>query len=397
MSRRAERISTRSCTPDEIMFGREYEYVRAKRRSVARSRELLNIDGQRRWRVEETGAAEGVFIPGRCIYAQNEAYLELANPGFGVQSLVTSWALLVLLGCLFTTWLWYGLALHPLLFGRVFFLSWNEPYESAMLTLVIGGWTVMLLFVAGFVFFVVMMFIGLGARTAFFSPLRGRVRFNRKTRQVYVLRPGYCGGDKVFAWDRLEAVLKPFPARMEPKVVRYEQAQPLVLYHPPFSADDTSAEGEDVIFIESATNTYFPEGVAGLWEYIRQYMEEGPSVDVIPPNAPASFKQVPRYLPPAYSTYCGMPSTAQCRLEMDVSFYLPLYMALAQSTCSWARFPKEWESDSGIGEPEERPVQAGAVMTAMVYRAEGKLANADEAEFMRRWGTAEGLDEAMAR
>ncbi|WP_354675603.1 hypothetical protein [Cupriavidus alkaliphilus] len=112
---------SRGC--DEIMFGREYEYVRAKRRSVARSRELLNIDGRRRWRVDETGAAEGVFIPGRCIYAQNEAYLELANPGFGVQSLVTSWALLVLLGCLFTSWLWYGLALHPLLFGRVFFLS----------------------------------------------------------------------------------------------------------------------------------------------------------------------------------------------------------------------------------------------------------------------------------
>ncbi|WP_354675604.1 hypothetical protein [Cupriavidus alkaliphilus] len=84
----------------------------------------------------------------------------------------------------------------------------------------------MLLFAAASCFFVVMIFIGLGARTAFFSPLRGRVRFNRKTRQVYVSRPGYCGGDKVFAWDRLEAVLKPFPARMEPKVVRYKQAQP---------------------------------------------------------------------------------------------------------------------------------------------------------------------------
>ncbi|WP_265920870.1 DUF6708 domain-containing protein [Cupriavidus nantongensis] len=379
------------------MFGREYEYVRAMRRSVAKSRELLNIDGQRRWRVNEDGAAEGIFVPGRCIYAQNDAYLELANPGFGVQSMVTSLALLVLLSCLLMVWVWYGLALHPLLFGRVLFLSWNEPYESAMLPLVIGGWTIMLFFVAGFVFFVYMMFVGLGARTAFFSPLRGRVRFNRKTRQVYVLRPGYCGGDKVFAWGRLEAVLKPFPARMEPKVVRYLQAQPLVLYHPPFSADDAAAVGEDVIFIESATVAYYPEGVAGLWEYIRRYMEEGPSIDVIPPNAPTSFKQVPRYLPPAYSTYCGMPSAAQCRFELEVSFYLPLYMFLAQSTCYWPRFPKAWESDSGIGEPEERPVQAGAVMTAMVYRAKGKLAKADEVDFMKRWGTAEGLNDAMAR
>lgn len=29
------------------MFGHEYEYVRARRRSVAKARELLNIEGQR--------------------------------------------------------------------------------------------------------------------------------------------------------------------------------------------------------------------------------------------------------------------------------------------------------------------------------------------------------------
>ena len=41
---------------------------------------------------------------------------------------------------------------------------------------------------------------------------------------------------------------------------------------------------------------------------------------------------------------------------------------LSQMTCSWPRFPKEWHSDSGLGEPEDRPVQTGAVMTALVYR-----------------------------
>ncbi|SPA56456.1 protein of unknown function [Cupriavidus taiwanensis] len=48
-------------------------------------------------------------------------YLELANPGFGVQSMMTSVALLILLSCLLTVWVWYGLTLHLLLFGRVCF------------------------------------------------------------------------------------------------------------------------------------------------------------------------------------------------------------------------------------------------------------------------------------
>ncbi|UDM53393.1 hypothetical protein [Cupriavidus sp. MP-37] len=82
---------------------------------------------------------------------------------------------------------------------------------------------------------------------------------------------------------------------------------------------------------------------------------------------------------------------------MDVSLYLPLYMALVQSTCFWPRFPTAWESDSGMGEPEDRPVQTGAVMTAMVYRAEGRLSLADEVQFMKHWGTEEGLQEALAR
>jgi len=66
-------------------------------------------------------------------------------------------------------------------------------------------------------------------------------------------------------------------------------------------------------------------------------------------------------------------------------------------TCSWPRFPKEWQSDSGLGEPEDRPVQTGAVMTALVYRAEGRLSPEDDVEFLTHWGTEEALTEAKAR
>ncbi|SPA31228.1 hypothetical protein CBM2637_B110405 [Cupriavidus taiwanensis] len=51
------------------MFGREYEWARARRRAIAKACELLNIEGQLRWHVDKTGAAEGIFIPGRCVYA----------------------------------------------------------------------------------------------------------------------------------------------------------------------------------------------------------------------------------------------------------------------------------------------------------------------------------------
>ncbi len=77
---------------------------------------------------------------------------------------------------------------------------------------------------------------------------------------------------------------------------------------------------------------------------------------------------------------------------METTFHM-----LSQITCSWPRFPKEWNSDSGLGEPEDKPVQTGAVMTALVYRSEGKLSLDDEVELLTHWGTKEALDEAKTR
>ena len=239
------------------------------------------------------------------------------------------------------------------------------------------GWTLFLLLAIGALFLIYLLFVRGGVRTAFFSPIRGRIRFNRVTRKAYVLRPKYCGGNAVFEWDKLIALLKPYPARFER--VAAKRGFPLALYHPPFRQDDPLAEGEDVIFVGPISLPGAPEYVAGLWEYIRRFMEEGPSVDYISAGAPPTYSKIPRFLSPAYSTYCGMPSYRQCLLEMGAVFYLPLYRLLVQSTCTWPCFPEEWQSDSGVGEPEAQPVQTGAVMTALVYRAEGKLSKEDAA------------------
>ena len=116
-------------------------------------------------------------------------------------------------------------------------------------------------------------------------------------------------------------------------------------------------------------------------------MEEGPTVDYIPEKTPSNYKKFPRYLPALYTTYCGAPSRLQYQLEQRPGFMETTCHMLSQMTCRWPRFPKAWASDGGLGEPEDSPVQTGAVMTAMVYRAEGKLSQEDEVEFLSHWGT----------
>lgn len=40
--------------------------------------------------------------------------------------------------------------------------------------------------------------------------------------------------------------------------------------------------------------------------------------------------------------------------EINLGFLETTCQMLSQATCTWPRFPKEWQSDSGLGEPEDR-------------------------------------------
>lgn len=341
--------------------------------------------------MEVDGEGVGISPPGRCVYAQNDAYLELCNPGWSTQWHAGFGNAFVLLA-LFVIWVWYGIAVHPLLFGKlIFFWRVASNYDSGDL---LFGWLLLFPLALGSAYLIYIWFILGGWRTAWFSPLRGRIRFNRLTRKVYVLRPDSCGGNAVFEWDRLVALLHRTPPghRLEGRIDSC-----LVLYHPPFDAYDPQAKEEDAIFVGPSLLPKATYATAALWEYIRRYMQEGPTVDVIPPNAPEDFAQVPRYLPQDYFTYCGKPSGLQLGLELQLSFFDKLMHLMSQATCSWPKFPKEWQSDSGLGEPEDKPVQTGAVMTALVYRAEDKLSPEDEVELMTHYGSEEALAEAKAK
>lgn len=272
------------------MFVIEDNWLRVIRKSRAKALEGFNVNGQRQWKVDESSAAEGVDIPGRSIYAQNDSYLEMCNPGWKEQRDLMLGLLLLVPFALLVIWMWYGFAIHPILFKRLIMFWTSFPYDANDGDGIVlwMGWLVGFPLAAGAAFLLVGAFYYMGARTLFFTYARGRVRFNRITRKVYVLRPGYCGGNQVFDWDRLVALCDLSAGG------RKSTLKVLALYHPPFDPNDQPlkgpARGEDCIFVGDALPSY--EAALPLWEYIRRYMQEGPTVDDIPPNASAHYKKI---------------------------------------------------------------------------------------------------------
>jgi hypothetical protein len=372
------------------MFNAENGYARQQRKSAEKGRKELNLNGQREWKVDEPSNAEGIDIPGRCVFAQNEAYLELCNPGWDVQWRTVLGTLIVLPFASLIIWMWYGFAVHPLLFGHIFEVV--RPAEGAAeWGDYVFGWGFFSPLALGVSFLLYGWFCGMGARTNYFTYARGRVRFNRLTRKVYVLRPGYCGGNKVFDWDRLVAL----PSRVpEGHPMASEIIGSLALYQAPLLPDGSD---EDAIFVGPSLTLNPAAQALRLWEYIRLYMQEGPTTDHIPANVTSQYRQIPRYVPLAYFTFCGLPSMGQYEFEHGPGLTRVLLHTLSQMTCTWARFPREWNSDSGLGEPEHLPVQTGAAMTAFVYRARGCLSRDEEIELLKHYGTAEAVAEAQAR
>ena len=70
------------------MFTWEYKYSRMRRHSLHEARTHINLEGQKHWGVKEAGAAPGVLLQGRSVFAQNDTYLELCNPGWEQQGMV---------------------------------------------------------------------------------------------------------------------------------------------------------------------------------------------------------------------------------------------------------------------------------------------------------------------
>jgi hypothetical protein len=366
------------------MFAFENFYRIVRQRSLAESRRCAQADGTSRlWRVDES--ADAAPEPAaRSIYAQNDRYLELCNPGWPEQWMAVPMLLFVGAAVFLAVWLFYGIAVHPLLTDNMIFL-WFGSFEARAIY-VWFGWIFLLPCAAVLcAYWHLSVFPG-AIRPSFFTYARGRIRFNRATRKVYVLRPKFAGGNVVLDWNRMCAVLD--WTIYDPIFRRHENTRlqrcALVLYCKPIDGNDPRGIGEDCLFVGPSLSD--SSEAAPLWEYIRRYMAHGPGEAGIPER-----------INQEHATYCGKPGARQYVLEQKPGFMETGFHILSQITCSWPAFPKEWESDSGMGEPEDKPVQTGAAMTALAYRVQGRLSQADEIEFLRHWGTTETVQEAMSR
>ncbi|OQS36478.1 DUF6708 domain-containing protein [Chromobacterium haemolyticum] len=101
-----------------------------------------------------------------------------------------------------------------------------------------------------------------------FTMRRLVVRFNRVTRKVYLLRPGFLGGVKAYDWDMIDVGL--------PKDMPNHQGigGMLVLAARAESTDNPhSPLGVDGAFIGLPSRDY--QHLLSFWEYIRRFMEDG--------------------------------------------------------------------------------------------------------------------------
>lgn len=93
------------------------------------------------------------------------------------------------------------------------------------------------------------------------------VRFNRKTRKIYINRPSFAGGNKVYNWDDVVASVDPD----DMVVTKKRKREILMLF---FFKQRTGAEHHDIVFLGAPLRSEYE--LYALWEYIRRYMEEGP-------------------------------------------------------------------------------------------------------------------------
>lgn len=106
-----------------------------------------------------------------------------------------------------------------------------------------------------------------------FTMRRLVVRFNRVTRQVYLLRPGFLGGVQAYDWNAIDAGL--------PKDMPNHEGigGMLVLAAKADHTDNPhSPIGVDGAFLGLPSRDY--QHLLAFWEYIRRFMEDGP--DAVP-------------------------------------------------------------------------------------------------------------------
>ncbi|OQS36480.1 hypothetical protein B0T39_16790 [Chromobacterium haemolyticum] len=101
-----------------------------------------------------------------------------------------------------------------------------------------------------------------------FTMRRLMVRFNRETRKVYLLRPGFLGGVKAYDWEEVDAIL---PKNMP----NHEGIGGMLVLAVKTKENENPYRdfGVDGAFLGLPSRDY--QHLLSFWEYIRRFMEDG--------------------------------------------------------------------------------------------------------------------------
>lgn len=198
------------------------------------------------------------------LYAVNDIFLDVRSAFQEEKRGLITFGFLGLFG----VWLYFivwKLCLHPgfyiLFLGRT---PWARPIQ-------VGDYIfVWALFVCScLVFWAFFKYAWPWVRVEVFTQRHLIARFNRQTRQVYLNRPSYAGGNVVLAWESAVAAIDPD----EPDHLGIGGFLAVV-----FSKKNGPSDFEDFVFLGRPMRGN--REIEGLWEYIRRYMEDGP--DAVP-------------------------------------------------------------------------------------------------------------------
>ena len=225
---------------------------------------------QRKPRQAEIHAPEGVgesvsagVFDNESIYEANQIYLDVRTPNDEKRGVIT-----IIFACIFA-FIFKGL------FATVYIsinkITSGQKYSGGAL----GGsdyFFIVLFSTAWLIFLIAFLKYSIGyVRLESFTTRRIVVRFNRITRQVYLLRPEDLGGFRIMDWNKTEVIIDKNMSELEGTggflVLAWDKGDGVDL-------GGTPTDNVEVTFVGKPTRN--ASELLAFWEYIRRYMEDGP-------------------------------------------------------------------------------------------------------------------------
>lgn len=197
------------------------------------------------------------------------------------------------------------------------------------------------------IYYLIFRFAWPWVRVEIFTQRHLIARFNRKTRQVYLNRPSYAGGNVVLAWESAVAAIDPD----DPDHLGMGGFLVLV-----FSNKRGPSDFEDVAFLGRPMRGN--REIEGLWEYIRRYMEDGPEAIMKPkrllplwPSPVEAVRATLRFMSPMWRA-SGKPVALLTGLVLSPLLVLhALCHWISLLLCWKPRWPKEIREAGTPGKP----------------------------------------------